>query len=108
MSLSLLCSIIDDSCLKKEFTVNEYKRVVANSVPVNATTLYRWYTNLGGTLHYKSFYAKLKELFYYDKYVCTHGTEFMYHITFINGTYIERMPTDVIKVIKAIGGKYGI
>ena len=55
-------------------------------------------------LSYKAFYPKLKEMFYYDKYVCTHGTEYMYYIMFRNGGYKERIPKDVIEIIRAIGG----
>lgn len=104
MSLKNLCLIIDESCYKVHFTQDEYIRITSTCSLVNSTTLYRWYKQLGGTVSYKEFYPKLKELFYYDKYVCTHGTEYMYYIMFRNGGYRERIPKDVIEIIRAIGG----
>lgn len=105
MSLNCLCLIIDDSCRKKHFTVKEYERVSSMCDKVNSTTLYKWYKQLGGNLSYKEFYPKLKELYYYDKYVCMHGIEYIYYVRYINGRYKEHLPKDVIEIIKAIGGK---
>lgn len=102
MSLSCLCLIIDESCYKVYFTSNEYERIKSTCSLVNSTTLYRWYKQLGGTLSYKAFYPKLKELFYYDKYVCKHGVEYLYYVQYTNGSYKERLPKDVIEIIKAL------
>lgn len=105
MSLNCLCWTIDAISFKKELTLGEYKHIKALASRVNSTTLYRWYIMLGGDMSYKDFYQEAKRMFYYDKYVCKHGVEYIYYIKFKQGEFNDNLPTDVIKVIKAIGGK---
>jgi CRISPR/Cas system-associated exonuclease Cas4 (RecB family) len=107
MNLNCLCSIIDPVCLKDEFTVEEYERIASVCVRINATKLYRIYTSMGGDMSYSDFYKDIKRMYYYDKYVCEHGIEFLYYVKFKDSAFVkiyERLPNDVIKIIKAIGG----
>ena len=103
MSWKNLCSQIDPVCYKRYFNKSEYKRIKRNAIRVNSTDLYDMY---GGDMSYKEFYSMLKEHFYYDKYVCSHGTEFYYYIKF-NVPQEEHIKyTDILYVVNAIGGKH--
>lgn len=104
MSLNVLCSLIKPTCIKRTFRRDEYERIKSTSQLVNATTLYRWYVQMGGTDTYKQFRMSVKDVLYYDKYVCEHGIEFYYHVHLQDIVYTEEMPDDVITIINAIGG----
>lgn len=103
MSLKNLCSMISPVCYKRQFTKEEYERIKGVAVRARATDLYGIYRCLTDTpMPYKEFYRELKELFYYDKYVCEHGTEFMYLVVFTKYKYVEMIPSDIKYIITAI------
>jgi len=81
MTFNKFLSLIDPICLKVSFTEDEYNKVKACSTEVNSTTLYAYYKLIADRpMSYTDFYKELKKNFYYDKYVCAHGTEFIYYI----------------------------
>lgn len=72
---------------KVEHSSAEYEILKQNSavVMVKATTLYQIYRrNVFGEerLTMREFFRACGQYFYYDKYVCVHGTEFYYYIVF--------------------------
>ena len=103
MSWNALCSQIDPSCLKRYFNKSEYKRIKKNAIRVNSTDLYE---EFGHGMSYTEFYKMLKGHLYYDKYICYHGIEFYFYITFKVPREEHIRHTDVQEVINAIGGKY--
>lgn len=81
MNIGVFMSIIDPACLKVAFTEDEYNKVISASVPVNSTVLYAYYSAITkDPMVYRDFYKWLKSNLYYDKYVCRHGTEFVYYV----------------------------
>ena len=101
MSWKNLCSQIDPTCIKTDFTYEEYVKVKSSSSRVNATELYHKY---GKGLSYPEFRMMLKEKFYYDKFVCEHGVEFVYYIKFKDRE--ERLTyDDLLYVIPAVSRK---
>ena len=105
MSLKHYCSIFKPSCIKRDFTMSEYLRVKRTCRRINSTESYDHYRYVyGGKVPYVTFYNTLKCLLYYDKYICTHGTEFYYYVDADAFKCNSRLPTDVTKIINAIGG----
>lgn len=108
MSLNDFFSMIDPACFKVTYSIDEYQRVSGMSIPVNATSLYSLYKRCttDTPVSYQEFYALLKQCLYYDKYICTHGTEFMYLVKFNDiriYSAIDRYPIrDLIYVVRAI------
>ena len=103
MNWKTLCSQIDPSCYKRYFNKSEYKRIKRDAIRVNSTDLYDRY---GEGMTYKEFYTMLKAHFYYDKYVCTHGTEFYYYIKFNTPQEECIKYKDVVYIVYAMGGKH--
>lgn len=105
MSWKTFCSMLSPTCLKKEFGEAEYINIKNTCDMVNSTTLYNLYKGVDtDPMSYKEFYAKLKEHMYYDKYVCAHGTEFLYYVKFKEIKVTTYIPTDVVYIVPAIGG----
>lgn len=101
MSWKNLCSQIDPTCVKKDFTYEEYIGIKTQASRVNATDLYRTY---GRGMTYPEFRMMLKGKFYYDKFVCEHGVEFVYYIKFKDRE--ERLTyDDLLYVIPAVSRK---
>jgi len=74
-------SLIDPICIKSSFTEDEYNKVKEVSTGINSTVLYAYYQTIDPEpMSYSDFYKWLKANFYYDKYVCKHGTEFVYYV----------------------------
>lgn len=97
MSWKSFCLTVDPCCLKRKYTQAEYERITQTCKRINATDLYkvyRWY----GDMPYVEFYKKIRGMFYFDKYECEHGTEFLYYVKFTELELEERLPTDVIKI----------
>jgi hypothetical protein len=71
---------------KIEVTPTEYARIVNVGMLVKATTLYDVYRHMifesDARLPMKEFFRVCAQYLYYDKYVCTHGTEFYYYVQF--------------------------
>ena len=101
MNWKNLCSQIDQSCVKRYFNRSEYKRIKRESVRVISTDLYR---EFGAGSTYQEFYAEMKQYFYYDKYICDHGTEFVYYIKFKDAREDTVNFPDLRCIINAIGG----
>lgn len=73
---------------------------------VKATTLYQIYKHnvfvTDGRLPLRDFYQVCGQYLYYDKYVCTHGTEFYYYVIFNEEDSIYQATSDlVLKRIEA-------
>lgn len=81
-----LGDFIDPWCWKQTQDKEEYKERVAapNCVCVRAPFLYDLYKAITGDndMDRGEFYQTMKLYFYYDKYECTHGTEYYYYIMF--------------------------
>ena len=70
---------------------------------VNSTALYNVYkTMTKDPISYQEFYTMLRGKFYYDRYVCTHGTEFMYYVKFKDVDVSSKEPTDTVEIVRAI------
>lgn len=96
--------MFDPSCWKLRYTQEELQNIKASCVVYNSTTLYTIYrVYVEKPMPYKDFYPILKKYFYYDKYICRHGIEFLYYVKFVNADFntSDRLPTDVIDIVKA-------
>ena len=103
MSWSLFFSTINPICIKYSYSLDEYNRIKDECTSVNATQLYVYYKTLTDSpMSYKSFYTLLRKNFYFDKYECTHGTEFMYYVKLKNIDIPSSIPKDVIRVYRAV------
>ena len=102
MSLNRFLSIVDPSCLKLNYDLDEYTRIKNTCSYVNSTALYKLYRVEGGSMSYKDFYKNIKEYLYYDKYICAHGIEFMYLVKFKDRNLSSPLPTDVLNVERGI------
>lgn len=100
MNWKNLCSQIDPSCMKRHFGVSEYERIQQESTRMNSTDLYK---EFGDGYTYKEFYALLKQHFYYDKYICHHGIEFIYYIKFKKPREHTKEFLDLQTIVKATG-----
>jgi len=74
---------------KVEHNPTEFNRIkkLTDVTMIKATTFYQIYKHnvyptSGDRLTMKEFYNACGQYFYYDKYVCTHGTEFYYYVAF--------------------------
>jgi hypothetical protein len=74
---------------KVQHNTTEFDRIkkLSNVVMIKATTFYQIYKHnvypsSGDRLSMKDFFHACGQYFYYDKYVCTHGTEFYYYVAF--------------------------
>lgn len=79
---------IDHRSYKLQHTLEELEvlKQVPGVVLVKATTLYQIYKHnvfeSEARLDMREFFRIAGQYFYYDKYVCEHGTEFYYYIVF--------------------------
>lgn len=64
----------------------EYMQIKKKAKVIKATTFYQIYQHnvfeTDGRLSMREFFRVCGQYFYYDKMVCTHGTEFYYYIIF--------------------------
>jgi len=74
---------------KVQHDITEFDRMkkLSEIIMIKATTFYQIYKhNVYPTeekrLTMKEFFHVCGQYFYYDKYVCTHGTEFYYYVAF--------------------------
>lgn len=111
MSLNNFFSMIDPRVLKEEYTHDEYVRVRKMCYRVNATTLYKLYKEFTQeAVPYTVFYGMLKKHLYYDKYICYHGTEFIYYVRFKPDSNIyvnSETPRDVLNIVPAVSKTKG-
>ena len=84
-----LQAFISPVSYKVNHDLNEYHKIKSldNVVMVKATVFYQIYKHNvfgsdGDRLTLQEFYRICSQYFYYDKYVCEHGTEFYYYIAF--------------------------
>lgn len=79
-------TFISPRCHKVEHTFEELQTFKDDAVLVKATTLYQIYQHnvfeVDGRLSMRDFYRIAAQYLYYDKYICTHGTEFYYYVVF--------------------------
>lgn len=83
--------------------ITEFERIkrLSNIVQVKATTFYQIYKHnvyptSGKRLGMKEFFHVCGQYFYYDKYVCDHGTEFYYYVAFNEDNQIYRATAPII------------
>lgn len=102
MSWNLFFSSINPICLKNSYSSVEYNNIKNNVSPINATTLYNYYKTLTNEpIDYKEFYILLRKYFYFDKYECLHGTEFMYYVKLKNIDIASDIPKDIVSISQA-------
>ena len=103
MSWNLFCSKVDPVSFKNVFSYDEYVNIKKACSMINSTSLYNVYRSMTtDPLSYQEFYANLRNRFYYDRYVCAHGTEFMYYVKFKDVDVSSKEPTDVVEIVRAI------
>lgn len=83
--------------------ITEFERIkrLADIVQVKATTFYQIYKHnvyptSGKRLGMKEFFHVCGQYFYYDKYVCDHGTEFYYYVAFNEDNQIYQATAPII------------
>lgn len=82
---------------KSERTVSEYKRIQGQGLMIKATTFYQIYKELVREhLDLRDFYRVCGQYFYYDKYICEHGTEYYYHVIFNKDNKIYELVSPMI------------
>jgi hypothetical protein len=96
-------SYISPASYKIEHDVTEYETIKSNpnAKMVKATTFYQIYKHnvFGGEedrLSMKDFFRVASQYFYYDKYICDHGTEFYYHIIFNEEDRMYILTKDIV------------
>ena len=73
---------------KVEHNSTEFERIkkLSNVTMIKATTFYQIYKHnvypTDDRLTMKEFFNACGQYFYYDKYICKHGTEFYYYVAF--------------------------
>jgi hypothetical protein len=97
-------NFISPSSYKIEHDLAEYNQIKANPRVrmVKATTFYQIYKHnvFGGgedRLSMKDFFRVASQYFYYDKYVCEHGTEFYYYIVFNEEDRMYILTKDIVE-----------
>lgn len=95
---------ISPESYKIEHDLTEYNQIKEhpNAKMVKATTFYQIYKHnvFGGEenrLTMKDFFRVCSQYFYYDKYICTHGTEFYYHIIFNEDDRMYALTKDIVE-----------
>lgn len=102
-TIKFLNGFISPLCHKVTHDIEEFNEVrqYDDVVKVKATTLYQIYKHNvfgqdGARLSMQEFYRVCGQYFYYDKYVCTHGTEFYYYIVFNADNEIFKVTKDIV------------
>lgn len=88
-TIEFITNFVDPVCHKEIHSLDEFQDIKKNPATkqIKATTFYQIYShNVFGEdedrLSMRDFFRLCSQYLYYDKYVCTHGTEFYYHIIF--------------------------
>jgi hypothetical protein len=102
-TMEFLKGFINPACHKIEHNIAEFNVIRSNPnvVLVKATTFYQIYKHNvfgadGKRLSMREFYRICGQYFYYDKYVCDHGTEFYYYIIFNEDNEIYKLTKDIV------------
>lgn len=101
-TLEFLQEFVSPSCHKLEHGLTELNEIKSTPgvVMIKATTFYQIYKHnvfdSRGRLSMQEFYQVCGQYFYYDKYVCTHGTEFYYYIVFNELNQMYKITKDII------------
>lgn len=101
-TLEFLQEFVSPRCHKLEHGLTELNEIKSTPgvVMVKATTFYQIYKHnvfeSNGRLSMQEFYQVCGQYFYYDKYVCTHGTEFYYYIVFNEYNQMYKITKDLI------------
>ena len=89
---------------KVEHSYDEYNLIKNNpdAAQVKATTLYQIYKHnvfgdVDDRLTMKDFFRVASQYFYYDKYVCEHGTEFYYYVVFNKEDRMYILTKDIVE-----------
>jgi len=84
-------------------TPQEFNKIkkLSNVVMIKATTFYQIYKHnvyptSGDRLTMKEFFHACGQYFYYDKYICTHGTEFYYYVAFNNDNKMYQATAPIV------------
>lgn len=78
-------NFVSNNCLKCTPNSKDYERIKSNSFAISSTDLYCLYLlscEGADVFDFKTFYTYTKANLYYDKFICTHGTEFYYYVMF--------------------------
>lgn len=88
---------------KVEHSPTEFERIkkLTDVRMIKATTFYQIYKHnvyptSGKRLGMKDFFHACGQYFYYDKYVCTHGTEFYYYVAFNDENIMYKATAPII------------
>ncbi len=99
-----LNDFIQPTSHKMLHSLDEFHKIKANPnvKMVKATTFYQIYKHNtfgsdGERLTLHEFYRISSQYFYYDKYVCDHGTEFYYYVIFNEDNKMYDLTKDIIK-----------
>ncbi len=94
---------VDPACHKIEHNTAEVARVrsLPGLLKIKATTFYQIYKhNVFGSderFTIQDFYRVAGQYLYYDKMVCTHGTEFYYYVSFNEANAMYKVTKDLIR-----------
>ena len=99
-----LNEFVDKTSHKIEHNVDEYDKIrnTPGVVMVKATTFYQIYkhnvfTEVDDRLTMRRFFHVCGQFFYYDKYVCEHGTEFFYYVKFNPDNEMYQLTSNIIQ-----------
>ena len=102
-TLEFFNGFVSPACHKVAHNLTEYEsiRMRADAKLIKATTFYQIYKHNvfgsdGHRLQMKEFFRICSQYLYYDKYICTHGTEFFYHVVFNQGNEMYALTADLI------------
>ena len=102
-----LHQFVNPACHKIHNSQEEYQDIKQRSVVIKATTFYQIYKHnvfgkVDARLEMRDFFHVCGQYFYYDKYICDHGTEFYYHIIFNDDNDMYKLTQKLIeKKVKA-------
>ena len=102
-TLEFFNSYVSPTCHKISHNLTEYVSIKRRSDVklIKATTFYQIYKHNvfgsdGHRLPMKDFFRLCGQYLYYDKYVCTHGTEFYYLVVFNSDNEMYQLTADLI------------
>lgn len=102
-TLEFFKEFVSPVCHKVNHNLEEFTALKHNEnvVLVKATTFYQIYKHNvfgvdGRRLTIQEFFHICGQYLYYDKYICTHGTEFYYYVIFNEGNETYQLTKDLL------------
>jgi hypothetical protein len=108
-TLEFLNQFVNIVCHKIHHNLDEFDSIATRKdvLLIKATTFYYIYKhNVFGDerLSMREFFRVCGQYLYYDKYVCTHGTEYFYYVVFNKDHPMYQLTADIItKRVEADG-----